>query len=112
MDYIKGPWQVQILPDEDSCMDKNVFSVHESHAEDILGICTLNNYKKTESVLEATSYLIAAAPDLLEALEKFKDVFVTFDGCFKMEGLPAQMAIGNAIELAMKAIAKAKNEEV
>src|SRR5882724_3994416 len=65
--HTPGPWSLRIELDEDSCMGKSIFTIHEQKEGDILGICTLNNYQKNDEVLEANARLIAAAPELLEA---------------------------------------------
>jgi hypothetical protein len=52
--------------------------------------------------------LIDAAPDLLAALIKFRDVIQAFEGDLQARGLPAQIAFGDAIEKAKAAIAKAE----
>jgi hypothetical protein len=55
---------------------------------------------------EANARLIAAAPDLLEALEAFRLAF-ELDG-IQTNNIPAEMALGSAIEKARAALSKAK----
>ena len=56
---------------------------------------------------EANAQLIASAPDMYEALKKFE---LLFPISRLAKGLPSQMMIGDAIEKARQAIAKAEGK--
>ena len=56
---------------------------------------------------EANAHLIAAAPSLLAAAEAWEACFKNHEGEIFGEGLPAQIAVGDAIELTKAAITKA-----
>jgi hypothetical protein len=98
MNYSKGEW----------VRDGYNIEVQGTHR----GICTTGLYHddkpdtRRENV--ANSLLISAAPDMYEALKKFEMAISNFDILAK--GLPAQIEMGSAIELAKKAIAKAEGK--
>lgn len=55
---------------------------------------------------DENAHLIAAAPDMLEALEAFQNAFEGFEGDIQARGLVAQVCIGDAIEKAKTGAAR------
>ena len=94
--YTKGPWQVQIGVNAPGSIE--VYS--ESSA-----ICEIWRRRNPKAEL-AAAYLIAAAPDLLEALESLYAVVGLT--AFKHESQRA--VLQEAMDIASMAIAKAKGE--
>ena len=70
--HTPGPWFAGLIPlDEkpDNGDDPLFVHVGDANGDDRLDICTVHNWTITEGVREANARLIAAAPNLLEALE-------------------------------------------
>lgn len=117
MEHTPGPWKVECGAHEDDFIvteptglticepNAPLFADRESF-EQVFRVITLKEAK-------ANARLIAAAPELLEALRKADDIAETLD-C--MDGLTAEgrkaQRLGNKLhELVTKAIAKAEEKQ-
>ena len=94
MEYTKGEWKV------------DGFRIFDTNGHSVANTGTFSNRKYDEDI--ANAQLIASAPDLYEALKKFEFTFSNFT--IMAKGLPSQMMIGDAIEKARQAIAKAEGK--
>jgi len=90
--YTPGPWKTVVYPEE------GWIDIEAPDGTCIIGDLGIRN----DEYLEANANLIAAAPDLLEALE---DMVRIFD-----RGLPSECIGRRTCDNAIKVIAKAKGE--
>ncbi len=106
MDYTKGEWKTaEHSKDFVYCLNKrgvNRFSLQVQAGYDD------KDQRTSNEELIANAALIAAAPDMYEALKAFESAFSNFD--IMAKGLPAQMAAGDAVGKAREAIAKAEGK--
>ena len=100
--FTKGPWNVNLMIFEDEVID---FHITDEKNGSLNAICCADEKhgtKRTDEELHANAYLIAAAPDLLEALKLCAGVCAG-------EGLNKSSLI-HALENARAAIKKALGE--
>lgn len=88
--YTLGPW-----------VAKNTADCYRISAS---GICVADTYYDCSGNEEANARLIAAAPELLEALKK-----IAFNNSIDRDGWTADEAFDHSRSLALLAIAKAEN---
>jgi len=67
--YTKGPWHVEYELDENREKTNVIFVAHPETECDMTAIAHLYNILETDEKNKANAYLIAAAPEMYEALK-------------------------------------------
>lgn len=99
--HTPGPWKLLTEGDEDTCIVRTVMGPgNQPRNLSEVALVTTGSYP--DDVEEANARLIAAAPDLLEALQVIRDSFWS-------EGEPLQERIDVLKEMAAEAIKKVTN---
>ena len=103
--HTKGPWKfdTEDIGDEDVCVvPRNVYAGNVVIVDSDGGLYSWDKAPPTIEEVYANARLIAAAPDLLEALEYLRE------NCIAYSEPPVDPEIQEAIEMAEAAIRKAK----
>lgn len=94
MSYTKGPWEI----DRNNVHAGQIATIHHCLNNDWIEIWS-PNWPEDEKTQEANAHLIAAAPELLEAVLDCQKALRTLDGG----------AVNIALRVAREAIKKAEN---
>ena len=98
--HTKGPWKVLTNPQYEDHSGNDIFEIHSANDE---VICS---FESGDGETEVAAHLMAAAPDMLEALQMVRSLFVAVSQLSK-----ATSGDQNIFETIEKAIAKAEGEE-
>ena len=99
--WTKGPWHVEIGEDE------NDGDIYVCHPETECDATTIVNFEEPTDEDAANAHLIAAAPDLYEAL----DTLVAIVGLTAFKHESQRAVLQEAVNVAMDALKKSRGEE-
>lgn len=108
-----GPWTLKKTRTSNGVFVYEALDIHADHGDEISHICEVGDWENKTA--QANARLIAAAPEMLEALERIAECITECNcelkDCTHSDGLTLTSGACGAIPYIQKVIAKARGEK-